>query len=75
MQDYVVLVSEFVRIPLARVMRDTCDERVQAQSPPASATGHSVPVTVENFIRAETDKYLAMFTKQGGFGKFLHRLA
>ena len=29
-------------------------------------------VTVDNFIRAESDMYFAMFEKQGGFGKFLH---
>jgi hypothetical protein len=37
---------------------------------PAGDTG---PVTVENFIRAETDLYLsAVALKEGGFGKFEH---
>lgn len=32
-----------------------------------------VPVTVENFIRAETDLYLSVVAlKEGGFGKFEH---
>src|SRR5262245_34158846 len=31
-----------------------------------------VPVTVENFVRAETDMYFAMFAERGGFGKFYH---
>jgi hypothetical protein len=29
-------------------------------------------VTVENFVRAETDMTLDRYVKQGGFGKFLH---
>ena len=40
-----------------------------AQSQPAAA----VPVTVDNFIRAESDTYLAALAKQGGLGKLLHR--
>jgi hypothetical protein len=33
--------------------------------------GDAVPVTVENFIRAESDLYLgAVALKEGGFGKF-----
>jgi len=32
-----------------------------------------VPVTVDNFVRAETDMYLRMFEGYGAFGKFLHR--
>jgi Uncharacterized conserved protein len=31
-----------------------------------------VPVTPDNFIRAETDMYFAQFAKRGGFGKFSH---
>ncbi len=32
----------------------------------------SVPVTADNFVRAETDMYFAMFAKRGAFGRFLH---
>jgi hypothetical protein len=40
-----------------------------AQSPP----GNSVPVTVENFARAETDVYFTKLMKEsGGLGKFAH---
>jgi hypothetical protein len=39
----------------------------QAQSPKGSA----VPVTVANFIRAESDSYF--FVNSGRFGKFIHR--
>jgi hypothetical protein len=41
----------------------------EAQSPSSSA----VPVTVENFVRAESDFYFGLFVNLGGFGKFFHR--
>ncbi|QEH39145.1 hypothetical protein OJF2_77570 [Aquisphaera giovannonii] len=34
--------------------------------------GKPAPVTVENFIRAESDVYLGGIVKEGGFGKFRH---
>lgn len=37
----------------------------QAQTP--------VPVTVDNFVRAESDLYMGNAAKEGGFGKFAHR--
>lgn len=40
-----------------------------AQAP----SGGSVPVTVDNFIRAESDVYAASLVKEGGFGKLSHR--
>jgi hypothetical protein len=42
---------------------------VEAQAPTASAP---VPVTVENFVRAESDLYFSAPVKKGGFGKFEH---
>ena len=45
---------------------------VQAQSLSSSPSGNSVPVTVDNFIRAETDRTFAVNVKQGAFGKFEH---
>jgi hypothetical protein len=43
---------------------------VHGQSPGAG----TVPVTVESFIRAETDLYFsAVALKEGGFGKFEHK--
>jgi hypothetical protein len=45
---------------------------VYAQSPSPSATGDSIPVTPDNFVRAETDMYFRQFAKNGGFGKFNH---
>lgn len=32
----------------------------------------SVPVTADNFIRAESDLYFSNIVKDGGFGKFFH---
>ena len=40
---------------------------------PNSFAEETVPVTVENFIRAESDLYFgAVALKEGGFGKFEH---
>jgi hypothetical protein len=36
------------------------------------STEQTVPVTADNFIRAETDLYFSNITKDGGFGKFFH---
>lgn len=36
----------------------------EAETPP----GPAIPVTVENFVRAETDMYLTNFYKRGGLG-------
>jgi hypothetical protein len=41
---------------------------LQAQT----SKGKPVPVTADNFIRAETDKTFAGIVKLGGFGKFHH---
>ena len=38
-----------------------------------SAAGNTVPVTVDNFPRAESDLYFGNMVKDGAFGKFLHR--
>lgn len=39
---------------------------------PASAREPVVPVTPDNFIRAETDMYFGAVVRKGGFGKFEH---
>ncbi len=41
----------------------------QAQSPANNAR----PVTADNFVRAESDTYLAALVKERGLGRFLHR--
>ncbi len=43
----------------------------QSQSP-APSLGAAISVTVDNFIRAETDRTFASNVKQGAFGKFEH---
>ena len=37
-----------------------------------TTTAAAVPVTADNFTRAETDMYFGMFAKRGAFGKFYH---
>ena len=39
----------------------------------AQSPGGAVPVTADNFPRAESDLYFAGIVKDGGFGKFTHR--
>ena len=39
------------------------------QKKPMTAA-QTVPVTADNFIRAETDMYFAMFVKEGAWGAF-----
>jgi hypothetical protein len=40
----------------------------------AVSAGNQTPVkvTVDNYVRAETDVTMARYVKQGAFGKFLH---
>lgn len=40
--------------------------------PAAAQDGGSVPVTVDNFVRAESDLYFGAVAKKDGFGKFEH---
>jgi hypothetical protein len=44
----------------------------QARSAPPTPAGNSVPVTADNFIRAESDTVFTGLVAQGGFGKFFH---
>jgi hypothetical protein len=44
----------------------------QAQPPPQSSTGNTVPVTADNFNRAKSDMYYATIVKDGGFGALVH---
>lgn len=44
-----------------------------AQTAADPATRIAIPVTVDNFVRAESDTYVAALAKQGGLGKLLHR--
>ena len=49
---------------------------IAALSIPLSAPGRAadtVPVTVDNFIRAESDLYIGNAAKEGGLGKLSHR--
>jgi hypothetical protein len=48
---------------------------VQASDTEAAAPVAAVPVTPENFVRAESDRYLGNLVKEGGIGKLFHRRA
>src|ERR1700735_2429243 len=39
----------------------------------AAPDDHPIPVTPDNFVRAESDLYFSGVVKDGGFGKFMHR--
>lgn len=43
-----------------------------AQAPITPPSGSGIPVTPENFARAESDLYFSGVVKNGGFGKFDH---
>ena len=42
-------------------------------APTIAHAQNAIPVTADNFNRAETDMYFAAVVKNGAFGKFLHR--
>jgi hypothetical protein len=44
----------------------------QAQPVPQARAGNAVPVTADNFNRAETDMYFGKSVKRGGIGKLSH---
>ena len=48
----------------------TVADRASAQ--PVSSHDHAVPVTVDNFTRAETDRYFGGSVQQAGLGTFHH---
>ncbi len=45
---------------------------LRAQTGVRPPAGKSIPVTADNFIRAQTDQTFAGIVQQGGFGKFHH---
>jgi hypothetical protein len=57
------------RVPYILAMALTVNGAAQAQSP----TSNAIPVTVDNFPRAESDLYMSSMVKDGAFGKLLHR--
>jgi hypothetical protein len=44
----------------------------QAQPAPQAPASSAVPVTVDNFNRAESDLVMGSVVKDGGFGKYVH---
>lgn len=62
-----------IRLPIcAAVMIFAVLAAAHAQSSAPAPSGKPIPVTPENFVRAETDHYFGNFLKEGGFGKFHH---
>jgi hypothetical protein len=51
----------------------TAINTAQARLVPQSREGNGVPVTPDNFVRAESDLYFGAILKDGGFGKFMHK--
>jgi hypothetical protein len=45
----------------------------QAQPVPQAPAGYAIPVTADNFNRAETDMYFGKTVKRGGIGHLSHR--
>jgi hypothetical protein len=64
------MTNKLTTCALAAVLIALC--AAQAQSGPKPAAGNAIPVTAENFRRAESDLYFAAVVKKGGFGKFEH---
>lgn len=50
-----------------------CAALAQAQPATHPQTGNTVPVTPDNFVRAESDLFFGNIVKDGGLGKFDHR--
>jgi uncharacterized protein DUF1254 len=61
-------------VRLTRALLATIGHTAFAQEHPAptALALNSVPVTVDNYNRAQTDVYFAGVVKNGGFGKFRH---
>ena len=57
--------KSWIELGLVLVFRSQA-VRARAQS----RAGNAIPVTPDNFIRAETDHYFSTTVKNGGFGKF-----
>jgi hypothetical protein len=61
-----------IRICAGLLLTLTTAALALGQSAPSTPTGNSVPVTADNFIRAESDTVFTGLVAQGGFGKFFH---
>ena len=59
----------YVGVLLSAISHDAVS---QVQSSPRSPECNAIPVTADNFNRAESDMYWGTIVKDGGFGKFVH---
>ncbi len=53
-----------------RVAKPAQIEEAKGITTGQAGTAQALPVTLENFVRAETDTYFGAVVKKGGFGKF-----
>jgi len=60
---------EYVMVYFASEGATAFGASTYAQSP----AGNAVPVTIDNFKRAESDLYISNLAKEGGLGKLAHR--
>jgi hypothetical protein len=61
--------TQFVSFCLGIALSVIAEAQMKSGAP---SSGAAIPVTVDNFIRAETDRTFAANVKQGAFGKFEH---
>ena len=59
----------YVGVLLSAISHDAV---TQMQSDPRPPEGNPIPVTADNFNRAESDMYWGTIVKDGGFAKFVH---
>jgi hypothetical protein len=64
--------AKFTRAALG-IMLATAAGAAFAQASPEKTPVETVPVTPDNFSRAETDVTMAGYVKEGGLGMFLHK--
>src|SRR5215469_850619 len=62
--------AQLTRVLLATICQAAF---AQAQPVPQAPAGNTVPVTADNFNRAETDMYFGTIVKNGGIGHLEHR--
>jgi hypothetical protein len=64
--------KHFVMQICAALLLAATNHTALAQPAPQAPAGNTVPVTVDNFNRAETDLIMGPIVKDGGFGKYVH---
>jgi hypothetical protein len=63
--------AKLVIYAMIATLAASCLARAQVSA--QAQSGNSIPVTVDNFGRAESDLYMANMVRDGSLGKFVHR--